>query len=60
VSECKEGEKRNEEKQPVPSCLMQKEALVALSVLDSIIRYTGVDGSVIKAIDTMGQFVSKT
>jgi hypothetical protein len=32
-----EGGEKETKKQPIPSCLMQKETVTALSVLDSII-----------------------
>jgi hypothetical protein len=39
VSELKEGEKMDDSKQSVPSCSVWKEALMALSVLGSVIRH---------------------
>jgi hypothetical protein len=41
-SEHKQGEKRDK-KQPVPSCPMWKEALTALSMYDSAVRFIDVD-----------------
>jgi hypothetical protein len=38
-----------DKQQPVPSCLMQKEALIAL-ILDSTVKYTDVEDSVVKAV----------
>jgi hypothetical protein len=52
ASECENGEEKDEEKQPVPSCLMQKGAHTAVSILNSIKRCIGVSDSTETAMDT--------
>jgi hypothetical protein len=59
ISDHREEEEGNDEKHHAPSCPICKVTLTALSVLDSKRRFTDVDGSVIKAVDAMQEFVYK-
>jgi hypothetical protein len=49
--EHEEGEKGDEEKEPIPSCLIWKEALTALSIPDYATGCTDVDDNVVKAME---------
>jgi len=45
--------------QPVPWHSMWKEALIALSIQDSIIKCKDVGDNVVEAVDIVQEFVSK-
>jgi hypothetical protein len=57
VVEPEEGE-FGYQKWPLPSCLLQK-SLTALLILESVIRCSAVDNSVVKAMDSVKEFVSR-
>jgi hypothetical protein len=60
ASECGvSANEEDEEKQMVPSHPIGREALTALSILDSAVRCTDVDDSIVNAMDTMQELVSK-